>query len=135
MLDSGTSHPQKYTIVCPPTYSETISGIATGGTSTKLNNTFSSHRVLSKPKSFLPPDLGKSAHMLGQRAKTVVFYKTCVEERVPYKLNKPPTEAHPAVSFLTHIRKHRVPISAKNGMTGEELARSLCYGTHASATK
>ena len=130
----GVAHPQTRPIVCPPTSIKRFSGIAMRGiTKDKTTKLFS--RNSTTPKPYLPPDLGKSAERLAVRSNDVGFLKGCVEARGPHELNQLPPNPHPTTTLIAHMREHGVPMSAKRGMTKQELTRGICYSTHSSAAK
>ena len=118
----------------PPTSFDRVSRIATRVIfNHKLTNNFS--QKPPAPKPFLSPDLSKSETRLEAISNAVSFSQTCIEAMDPHDINKPPPKSHPATKLLAHMREHGVPISAKQGMTEQELVRSMRYGAHTSATK
>ena len=86
-------------------------------------------------KTYLPPDLGKSAIQPAVKTNTVGFFQACVEARGPHDLNKFHPITHSAATLLEHMQVHGVPITVERGMTEQELKRATPYGAHSSATK
>ena len=91
--------------------------------------------ILPTSKTYLPPDLGKSAEKLLVKANTVGFLQECVAERGPHKLNQLPPSPHTAVTLLEHMQVKRVPVTSERGMTTHDITRAILYNAHSSATK